>query len=581
MAKSATNKKAEVCWLDCIMRYESIWLRTEPSTWNYKGFSGAGKTHFYLTMFSDLAKGRNPDEASLCIIDCDMEGQADLIGRDSIVPEGLRPRIFRKVCTQLTKWTTWFSHSLIYFTNTKPSTPMVFAWLSWRTKVRFTSVVAITTLNPFTEWARLICCWLANNEALREGKKTLPTFEEGQMHSYKVINRLFITPYERLKMGAEMCGAHFIGTTLMKTRTEGFGTNDAKEITVSTGRPDITDPLFDWILEFSSQQRIKAGELRGSPHGSSQEVKSVQLLSFWITQPKSDSRRLVISRQHDKRPCDWWRIWKSHIYPLQGSRWRRIAPSHTSINTTQKTMFQESWKRNPITLLIPARLGNIVHGLSWRLANARREWKSAFTQVWPIDETLWRMGFKASIRCWFGVLQRWSRTPSSLVWPKREDADSGSRDKQAMGSHANPYVLDNGVPIYGFIDLIVEHKDGTIELVDYKSNRAPKTQDEADNDVQAGIYLSWGKENFLDKPLLFSFEMLRFGVVSTFWTDKKIENFKSWAKTQYDYISVLKEGRGNDWRFLSLVQVHNDLSESCRLDEQRCVWLGWTWVWWW
>ena len=60
-----------------------------------------------------------------------------------------------------------------------------------------------------------------------------------------------------------------------------------------------------------------------------------------------------------------------------------------------------------------------------------------------------------------------------------------------MGSHANPYVLDNGVPIYGFIDLIVEHKDGTIELVDYKSNRAPKTQDEADNDVQAGIYLSW------------------------------------------------------------------------------------------
>ena len=63
-------------------------------------------------------------------------------------------------------------------------------------------------------------------------------------------------------MGAEMCGAHFIGTTLMKTRTEGFGTNDAKEITVSAGRPDITDPLFDWILEFSSQQRIKAGELQ-------------------------------------------------------------------------------------------------------------------------------------------------------------------------------------------------------------------------------------------------------------------------------------------------------------------------------
>ena len=63
-------------------------------------------------------------------------------------------------------------------------------------------------------------------------------------------------------MGAELYGAHFVSTTLMKSRTEGFGTPDAKEIVVSAGRPDITDPLFDWIVEFSSQQRVKGGDLQ-------------------------------------------------------------------------------------------------------------------------------------------------------------------------------------------------------------------------------------------------------------------------------------------------------------------------------
>ena len=46
-----------------------------------QGFSGAGKTNFYLTMFNDMAKDKKPEEALLCIIDCDLEGQADLIAR--------------------------------------------------------------------------------------------------------------------------------------------------------------------------------------------------------------------------------------------------------------------------------------------------------------------------------------------------------------------------------------------------------------------------------------------------------------------------------------------------------------------
>ena len=189
-----------------------------------------------------------------------------------------------------------------------------------------------------------------------------------------------------------------------------------------------------------------------------------------------------------------------------------------------------------------ARLGNIVHGAleDWRMPDENGkvpapkfgrlmkhydEW--AAKPQYAVSYEMYEDG-KNLLRRWF---DRRGKMPIRVV-----------ATEQAMGSHSAPFMLDNGVPIFGFIDLIVEHKDGTIELVDYKSNRAPKTQEEADNDVQAGIYLSWAKQNYPDKPLLFSFEMLRFGVVSTVWTDKKIENFKAWLKTQYDSIQSLSEG---------------------------------------
>ncbi len=227
-----------------------------------QGFSGAGKTHFYLTMFSDMAKDMDPEAALLCIIDCDLEGQADLIARDSIVPPSLRPRILRKVCSTPDEVNDMVLAFIDLMHQHKADPPVGVRMVVLENEGAF----YLGCRNHYAEsvhgMSEADLLLSRQQQALREGKKTLPTYEEGQMHSYKVINRLFITPYERLKMGAEMCGAHFIGTTLMKTRTEGFGTSDAKEITVSAGRPDITDPLFDWILEFSSQQRVKGGDLQ-------------------------------------------------------------------------------------------------------------------------------------------------------------------------------------------------------------------------------------------------------------------------------------------------------------------------------
>lgn len=190
-----------------------------------------------------------------------------------------------------------------------------------------------------------------------------------------------------------------------------------------------------------------------------------------------------------------------------------------------------------------ARLGNIVHGAleDWRMPDEdgntpppkfgvlmRHYERWASDPRYSVDLSFYEDG-KALIRRWF---DRRGKNPVRVL-----------AVEQSMGTGAAPHILDNGVPIFGFIDLIIEHKDGTIELIDYKTNRAPKTQDEADNDVQAGIYLAYARQVWPDRPLRFSFEMLRFGVVSTVWSDERIESFKAWLKTQYDSLKALKQGK--------------------------------------
>ena len=117
--------------------------------------------------------------------------------------------------------------------------------------------------------------------------------------------------------------------------------------------------------------------------------------------------------------------------------------------------------------------------------------------------------------------------------------------EMAFGSHRAPYMTEHGVPIFGMIDLVLEHKDGTIELLDYKSQRAPITQAEADTDVQAGMYLTVAREIWPDRPLVFTFDLLRYGTVSSVWPEDRIASFSEWLATQYAYITNLKEGTPN------------------------------------
>ena len=226
-----------------------------------QGFSGSGKSTYALQFFSHHAKGMAPEAALMCIVDCDLEGQADLVARDEIVTENLRPRILRKVCRtpdEVNDISMAFIDLMGKHKEEHPDGVRVMVmenegafYLSCREHYS-------TSVHGMTEGDLLLS---RQQEAISPGKKTLPAYAGGQMHAYKVINKLFYSPYERLKIGGEIYGYHFLSTVLLKTKTENYGTPNENRVILAAGRPDMTDPLFDWIIEMTQQQRTKGGEI--------------------------------------------------------------------------------------------------------------------------------------------------------------------------------------------------------------------------------------------------------------------------------------------------------------------------------
>jgi len=209
------------------------------------------------------------------------------------------------------------------------------------------------------------------------------------------------------------------------------------------------------------------------------------------------------------------------------------------------------WKDNHRESLQYARLGNNIH-------NALEEWRRPNPKTGrvrrPVLSKLIEEYEKASEKnsVDFAVYQ------DGLDMLDRWFADRGTAKvkvlhvEQRFGSHDSPYVMANGTPVFGFIDLTIEHPDGTIELVDYKTQRAPITQDEADTNIQAGIYLSVARELWPDRPLRFTFDLLRYGTVTTIWSDTRLANFTKWLRQQYDWIGGVEEpkatiGKGCNW----------------------------------
>lgn len=266
-----------------------------------QGFAGSGKSHLSLRFFTHQFETLKlkPEECLMAIIDCDLEGQTKLVKREDIIAPELRPRVFRKVCQ-----------------TPEEVNQMTLAFIDLMAKHKEEHPDGLRVLLLENEAAFYVGCrdfyslevhgmseadlMLARQQqAIAEGKKTLPAFAEGQMHSYKVINKLFFTPYQRLKIAAEMHWFHFFSTTLLREYTENYGQPNEKVVVTAAGRADMTDPLFDWIIETNKQQRVnkKTGNLdtrhslavRKSRVCKPFQIRNPTWESFWSAVEKSRS----------------------------------------------------------------------------------------------------------------------------------------------------------------------------------------------------------------------------------------------------------------------------------------------------
>ena len=236
-------------------------IRRRPRHMKVQGFSGSGKSTFALTFFAHHAAEVDPDAALMCIIDCDLEGQADLVARDDLVPPSIRSRILRKVCRtpdEVNDMSLAFIDLMRQHQEEHPEGVRVMVMENEGAFYLACREHYASSVHGMSEGELLLS---RQQEAISQGKKTLPAYAEGQMHAYKVINKLFYSPYERLKIGGEMFGYHFLSTVLLKTKTENYGTPNESRVVLAAGRPDMTDPLFDWIVEMTQQQRTVKGEV--------------------------------------------------------------------------------------------------------------------------------------------------------------------------------------------------------------------------------------------------------------------------------------------------------------------------------
>ena len=236
-------------------------VKNRPRHIKLQGFSGAGKSTWGLTFFSHYAANVKPDEALMCIIDCDLEGQADLVARDDIVPPNLRSRILRKVCRtpdEVNDISLAFIDLMRQHQEEHPDGVRVMVMENEGAYYLSCREHYAVSVHGKSEGELLLS---RQQEAISQGKKTLPAYAEGQMHAYKVINKLFYSPYERLKIGGEMYNYHFLSTVLLKTKTENYGTPNENRVVLAAGRPDMTDPLFEWRGEMTHHQPTAKGEV--------------------------------------------------------------------------------------------------------------------------------------------------------------------------------------------------------------------------------------------------------------------------------------------------------------------------------
>lgn len=101
--------------------------------------------------------------------------------------------------------------------------------------------------------------------------------------------------------------------------------------------------------------------------------------------------------------------------------------------------------------------------------------------------------------------------------------------------------LPNGVPVTGRIDRIEEWDDGTIEVIDYKTNNVPFTDEDIETNMQLAIYTMVARQTFPGRKITATFDFLKHGRRSVTFTVHDLENFLISLHSEYDRMCNEKE----------------------------------------
>lgn len=278
MSVKRRGKKKEKDWssIAALVKSGSELATTQWRHVKVQGQSGRGKTHFMLKHIEYFKEqGLSPEEVLVCIIDCDLEGQAELIRRESVVPKEYRDCV--KVITAVNppdvyEAYEYFVHLMREHTKAHPESTgrmLIFenegAYYNRVRNYYAEEVYGIPERELLLQRQQE-----ARQETTGSGqrKKTKPQFEEGPMHAYKVINKVFGDIFHDLKMAAEIIGFHFFCSTLEREVSTMFDSRKGEESIgdtkiITSGRPDITDPLFDMTIRFDYEEKTKRQQKGG------------------------------------------------------------------------------------------------------------------------------------------------------------------------------------------------------------------------------------------------------------------------------------------------------------------------------
>lgn len=102
-------------------------------------------------------------------------------------------------------------------------------------------------------------------------------------------------------------------------------------------------------------------------------------------------------------------------------------------------------------------------------------------------------------------------------------------------SEHNTLVTDEGIPLVGAIDKVIEADDDTLLIVDYKTSKTAPTYDDLKTDIQLSIYdlaahMKW--PNY--KRIILALDLLKSDIIYTYRTEEEREEFKKYLKVVYD-----------------------------------------------